>query len=274
MARFIVGDIQGCFAELKQLLEHVQFNPQFDELWCVGDLVGRGPESLATLNFIRSLGDAAKIVLGNHDLNLLAVLLNVREADPRDQLTAITALPETEKQALVDWLVQQPLMRQSADKLVMSHAGIYPWWSIEQAQCYANEVSEALQQAWKNQSLANFLHSMYGNEPASWSPNLSGADRIRFIINAFTRMRFCEPNGQLNFSNKSAPNGDNSSNLVPWFTLWEIDDATLVFGHWAALMGVTHRDDIIGLDTGCVWGEYLTLLQWPSGQRNSVKAHT
>lgn len=273
MARYIVGDIQGCALELKHLLAKVNFKPQFDELWCVGDLVGRGPDSLATLKFIQRLGPAAKIVLGNHDLNLLAVLLNVREADPRDKLDAIIALPDAEKQQLIAWLVQQPLMRQTSDRLVMSHAGIYPWWTVEQAQSYADEVSAALQQAWQQHTLGEFLQSMYGNQPNLWSESLSGHERVRFIINAFTRMRFCDQHGHLNFTEKSAPPPKpREDGLVPWFELWDIDAATLVFGHWAALMGHTHREDVIGLDTGCVWGKHLTLLHWPSGKRSSVAA--
>lgn len=275
MARYIVGDIQGCLTELKQLLAQVNFSPVFDELWCVGDLVGRGPDSLATLNFIKGLGASASVVLGNHDLNLLAVLLNVREADPRDKLETIISLPEADKHQLINWLVQQPLMLQSNDQLVMSHAGVYPWWSVEQAQSYANEVTDALQQAWQSGQLAVFLQSMYGNQPTLWSDALRGDERRRFIINAFTRMRYCNQQGHLNFTCKTAPQAlgaDNEDGLVPWFELWDIDAVTLVFGHWAALMGNTGRDDIIGLDTGCVWGEYLSLLHWQSGKRSSVPA--
>lgn len=273
MARYIVGDIQGCALELKQLLAKVNFKPQFDQLWCVGDLVGRGPDSLATIQFLQRLGDAVKIVLGNHDLNLLSVLLNVREADPRDKLDAIIALPDLEKQQLITWLVQQPLMRQIDDQVVISHAGVYPWWTVAQAQTYANEVSQALQQAWQQNTLGEFLQSMYGNEPNIWSNDLCGPERIRFIINAFTRMRFCDQEGHLNFSAKTSPAEQTAdADLVPWFELWDIDRATLVFGHWAALMGKTHREDVIGLDTGCVWGNRLTLLHWPSGKRSSVAA--
>lgn len=275
MARYIVGDIQGCLTELKQLLAQVNFNAAFDELWCVGDLVGRGPDSLATLTFIHDLGASAKIVLGNHDLNLLAVLMNVREADPRDKLEAIIALPEVDKQQLISWLVQQPLMLQSDDNMVMSHAGIYPWWSVAQAQNYANEVSDALQHAWQNGQLPAFLQTMYGNQPSVWSESLRGVERQRFVINAFTRMRYCDQHGHLNFTCKTAPQAlskDNNDGLVPWFELWDIDSVTLVFGHWATLMGNTGRDDIIGLDTGCVWGEYLSLLHWPSGKRSSAPA--
>lgn len=275
MARYIVGDIQGCAAQLIQALEKVKFNQQYDELWCVGDLVGRGPSSLRTLEIIRDLGDAAKIVLGNHDLNLLAVLMNVREADPRDKLTALLALPPAKKQQWIEWLVHQPLLRRSDDNLVMTHAGIYPWWSIDAAQQYANEVSQALQTAWRNETLAEFLNKMYGNQPTQWHNELVGDERIRFIINAFTRMRFCDHQGHLDFSIKLSPDDSQvPAHLVPWFELWDIEETTLVFGHWAALMGQTMRDDVIGLDTGCVWDEHLTLLHWPSGQRSRVKANS
>ncbi|RWU09023.1 symmetrical bis(5'-nucleosyl)-tetraphosphatase [Pseudidiomarina gelatinasegens] len=267
MARYLVGDIQGCAEQVSKVLEQASFNPKFDELWCVGDLVGRGPASLRSLEIVRELGASAHIVLGNHDLNLLAVLCGVREADPKDKLGAILALTDAEKRDWIGWLVQQPLLLRSNDNLVMTHAGIYPWWTIDQAENYANEVSTALQTAWTNDQLPGFLQSMYGNEPSQWTDDLQGDERIRFIINAFTRMRFCDTGGHLNFSVKTAPNDPNvPEHLVPWFELWDVSDTTLVFGHWAALMGNTQRDDVIALDTGCVWGEHLTLMQWPNGQ--------
>lgn len=272
MSRYIVGDIQGCATELKLLLQQVGFDPSFDQLWCVGDLVGRGPDSLACLQFLHDLGSSAKVVLGNHDLNLMAILAGVRAAHPSDKLDAIVALPQLEQQHWLAWLVQQPLMLTSNDGLVMSHAGIYPWWSLAEAQDYADETSAALQQAWQQQQLGEWLASMYGNEPNRWHPDLSGADRHRFIINALTRMRYCRvpPSydyGELELTCKTAPQQQrHPSDLVPWYELTEVTDNCLVFGHWAALMGQTQRDDVIGLDTGCVWGNQLTLLRWPTGE--------
>jgi len=205
MARYLVGDIQGCAAPLKLALKQVKFDTKFDELWCVGDIIGRGPSPLECLELLRDMGTSTKIVLGNHDLNLLAVLSGVREANPNDQLDTVVNLPESEKREWIEWLVHKPLLVRSEDNLVMTHAGIYPWWSVTEAESYANEVSEALQQAWRSNKLNEFLVAMYGNEPTQWSTSLKGMDRIRFFINVFTRMRFCDLSGHLNFSVKKSP---------------------------------------------------------------------
>ncbi|RUO52404.1 symmetrical bis(5'-nucleosyl)-tetraphosphatase [Pseudidiomarina homiensis] len=267
MARYFVGDLQGCVKQLDTLLATVNFDRRFDELWCVGDIVARGPDSLACLERLHELGSAAKCVLGNHDLNLLAVLTGVRKANPKDKLDAILALPAEEQRQWIDFLVQQPLL-QHADDVVMTHAGLFPQWSLAEAKGYADEVSESLQRAWRFQKLGPWLNKMYGNEPACWSPKLSGPERIRFIINAFTRMRFLDHQQCLNLTVKTAPNDDTKAQgLLPWFAHWQPQQFSLVFGHWAALQGQTQRDDVIGLDTGCVWGEHMTLLRWPDGQR-------
>lgn len=271
MTRYIVGDIQGCAKELRQVLDKASFNPKYDELWCVGDIVARGPESLEALQFIRSLGSAARCVLGNHDLNLLAVLCGVRKANPADKLDAILALSDDEQRELIHWFCQQPLLLESHD-MVMTHAGIYPWWSLTEAASYAEEVSRQLREACAEDALAGWLKEMYGNEPARWSDNLAGADRTRFVINALTRMRFCHHDGRLDFDAKGRPKTDNHSDLVPWYELAPVTDKSVVFGHWAALEGETGRDDVIGLDTGCVWGNELTLLSWPDGRRYTQPA--
>ncbi len=273
MARYIVGDIQGCLRELKLLLHQVEFNPKFDELWCVGDIVGRGPDSLGCLKLLRQLGQAVKIVLGNHDLNLLAVLCGVRKAHPSDQLESILALPEAERNDWIQWLVQQPLLLRSSDQLVMTHAGIYPWWSITEAEALANEVSQQLQAAWHEQQLPSVLKQMYGDGPEQWHASLTGAERLRFIINAFTRMRYCYADSRLELKTKTAPHSlPADSELVPWFEFWNPTAETLVFGHWAALHGNTARDDVLGLDTGCVWGEKMTMMRWPNRQRITCRA--
>lgn len=267
MARYLVGDLQGCVTQLEQLLAQVQFDPIRDELWCVGDLVARGPDSLDCLRLCRQLGSAFKAVLGNHDLNLLALLIGVRQANPKDRLGAILDLSATERQRWLEFLIQLPLMRMT-DDLVMTHAGIFPGWQLCEAQAYADEVSTSLRSAYADGTLAEWLTTMYGNEPACWSENLRGAERLRFMINAFTRMRFLTTNDCLNLSVKEAPSKQlRAQGLRPWFEAWPSSEMTLVFGHWAALQGRTERADVIGLDTGCVWGEHMTLMRWPDRQR-------
>lgn len=266
MALYLVGDIQGCYAELDKLLERVAFNPRFDQLWAVGDLVARGPDSLAVLQLFQRLGPAAATVLGNHDLHLLSILCGVKSAKPADRLDAIAALPARQRDDIIQWLVHCPLLLQQ-QHLVVTHAGIYPWWSVAEAAGYAEEVSASLQSAWQQQTLSDWLTRMYGNQPEQWQPQLQGEQRIRFIINAFTRMRFCTADGRLNFTAKQAPAAaDLERGLIPWFELWQPSEQRLLFGHWAALAGATGRDDVIGLDSGCVWGQHLTLWRWPDGQ--------
>lgn len=267
MARYIVGDLQGCLEPLNNLLDQVDFDPKFDQLWCVGDLIARGPDSLACIRRMQELGNAAKVVLGNHDINLLAVLTGVREANPEDKLDAILALPEAEQNELMNWLVKQPLLR-VCDDMVMTHAGIYPWWSLADAQNYAHELSQSMQRAWRCKMLGPWLDLMYGNEPNVWHEHMTRPDHLRFVMNALTRMRYVYHDGRLEFDCKEPPSEQTrSKDLVPWFELWEPDHKTVFFGHWAALHGRTHRDDVIGLDTGCVWGEHMTMLRWPTGQR-------
>jgi bis(5'-nucleosyl)-tetraphosphatase (symmetrical) len=266
MALYLVGDIQGCYAELDTLLARVAFNPRFDRLWAVGDLVARGPDSLAVLQLFQQLGPAAATVLGNHDLHLLSVLTGVKQAKPADRLDSLLQLPIAQREGIIDWLCQCPLLLQQ-QQLVVTHAGIYPWWTVAAARGYAHEVSISLQAAWRQQRLSSWLTAMYGNQPEQWHNDLSGEPRIRFIINALTRMRFCYADGRLDFAAKQPPTENPSaSGLIPWFELWQPGEHRLVFGHWAALAGATGRDDVIGLDSGCVWGEHLTLWRWPDGQ--------
>lgn len=266
MALYLVGDIQGCYGELSTLLDRVAFNPRFDQLWAVGDLVARGPDSLAVLQLFQQLGPAAATVLGNHDLHLLSILSGVKQPKAADRLDALLALSVSQREAIIDWLCQCPLILQQ-HQLVVSHAGIYPWWTVPEAVSYAAEVSTSLQAAWQHQQLSHWLTAMYGNQPEQWHPSLQGEQRIRFIVNAFTRMRFCYADGRLDFAAKQSPTQNNISNgLIPWYELWQPSEHRLVFGHWAALAGATGRDDIIGLDSGCVWGEHLTLWRWPDGQ--------
>lgn len=262
MARYIVGDLQGCRAELDALLERVAFNPRHDQLWCVGDLIARGPDSLGCWQLARQLGSSFQMTLGNHDLNLLAILLGQRQPNRKDKLDALLNQSSADRDALVEWLCHQPLMRSDYD-CVMSHAGIYPWWTTTEARTYAAEIEQILKSSHAEE-LHVFLAAMYGNEPHQWRDDLEGAERSRFIVNAFTRMRFCTSDGGLDLAAKMAPDAaDKPDHLLPWFELWPVTEQTLLFGHWAALMGNTGRDDVIGLDTGCVWGERMTLMRWP-----------
>ncbi|WP_261816576.1 symmetrical bis(5'-nucleosyl)-tetraphosphatase [Vibrio gallicus] len=256
MSTYIVGDIQGCLQELKLLLSKVQFNPNIDTLWVAGDLVARGPESLQTLRFIKSLGDSAKVVLGNHDLHLLAVSLGIHKVKEKDK-TAPILLAE-DKQDLLDWLRHQPLLAEHSD-FVLSHAGIYPLWDLNTSRSLAKEIETILQgEHWQQ-----LIRDMYANQPIIWSSNLTGIERHRFIINAFTRMRYCDQQGRLDMANKLSPEQLDDNPLIPWFDLPQRVplEKTAIFGHWAALMGLT-TEHVIGLDTGCVWGNHMTILRW------------
>lgn len=256
MALYLVGDIHGCARELETLLSRVSFDPDQDTLWSVGDLIGRGPQPLEVLQLLDSLGSAFQCVAGNHDLNLLSVLCGVRPANAKDNTAAILNSPQ--RDYWVDWLRQQPLLLKHPDApLVMVHAGIYPGWSIKQAQQLANEASQTLQ----SDHFVSFLQDMYSNKPAIWNDRLQGTERFRFIINAFTRMRFCrrqEESIALDLDCKVPP-GDAPVPLKPWFEFWPESSVTVAFGHWAALNGESRRKDVVALDTGCVWGNKLTL---------------
>ncbi|MFV8460143.1 bis(5'-nucleosyl)-tetraphosphatase (symmetrical) ApaH [Vibrio campbellii] len=266
MSNYIVGDIQGCFDELQLLLETINFNPQKDTLWVAGDLVARGPKSLETLRFIRSLGDSAKVVLGNHDLHLLAVSLGLFSAKPKDKTQAI--LDAEDREPLLKWLRQQPLIQEHPE-FVMSHAGISPQWNLERARIENQEVV-ALLQSDKWQWL---IENMYSNTPDLWDVNLHDIERYRYAINSFTRMRFCFTDARLDMVCKLPPSEITNEPLVPWFDLPQRIklDKTVVFGHWAALEGYQDKD-VIGLDTGCVWGGELTALRWEDKQFFTQKA--
>ena len=264
MARYAVGDLQGCHREFVALLERLAFNPATDQLWLAGDLVNRGPGSLECLREVHALGDAARVVLGNHDLHLLAVARGGASTKRSDTLDAILAAPERE--TLLDWLQQQPLAVAENDQL-MVHAGLLPQWSCEQALGVAAEVQSRL----TGPGGGAFLEQMYGNQPACWRDDLDGIERLRVIVNAFTRMRFIDADGCLDFVAKegldSAPAG-----FAPWFSYPRHDDPQIIFGHWAALAGQTPGSRIRAeaLDTGCVWGGRLTALNLDSGERISV----
>ncbi len=255
MARYVIGDLQGCLEPLQRLLHLLKFKSDRDQLFFAGDLVNRGPQSLEVLRLLRSLHSNAATVLGNHDLHLLA-----HHFDPQrplrkgDTLQAILNAPDRE--ALIEWLLQQPLALQPAqsDALIV-HAGIVPQWDAAQTLALAHQTSLALQQR-----PAAMLGAMYGNEPDLWNEDLSGADRHRFVINALTRLRFCLPDGKINLKLKCAP-AEAPTPWQPWFEHTHRRSAAtrVIFGHWSAL-GFMRRPRLIALDTGCVWGGQLTAI--------------
>lgn len=256
MANYIIGDIQGCLDELQLLLDSAQFDANKDTLWFAGDLVARGPKSLETLRFVKSLSSSAKVCLGNHDLHLIAVSLGLHKAKPKDKTQPILDAKDGEE--LLYWLRQQPLLLEH-DEFVVCHAGISPQWSLDQARHFAQQVETHLQGDHWQQLIAE----MYGNQPDYWLPELSGIDLWRYTINAYTRMRFCDSAGRLDMACKLPPAEVVSSNLVPWFEHPNRQplDKTVLFGHWAALGGYV-SEAVIGLDTGCVWGGELTMIRW------------
>ena len=258
MATYIVGDIQGCYDELQQLLVLADFDRHKDELWITGDLVSRGPKSLQTLRFVKSLGANAKVVLGNHDLHLLAIWKGIFDAKDKEQLSDLLSAPDCDE--LLEWLRFQPLtLRHPEFNFVMVHAGISPQWTIEQAEALATEVEQQL----RSDQLTNLLQKMYSDYPNNWSDDLTGIERYRFIINVLTRMRFCFFDGSLELKSTDSPEQVDANVLKPWFDITPRDHNTpIVFGHWAALLGNIDIKGLYALDTGCVWGNSLTMLRW------------
>ena len=266
MATYVIGDVQGCFDALQALLLKINYQAGTDQLWFVGDLVNRGPQSLEVLRFVQALGSQQVVVLGNHDLHLLAVAAGIRAMKTKDTLAPILAAPDGAD--LLQWLRSRPLLYHDPKfNCVMSHAGIAPMWDLEQAIRYADEVSAALQSA----SYLAFLAEMFGDTPACWSDDLTGMARLRCIVNYFTRMRFCTGTGALDFAYKGTI-ADHPDNLCPWFEVptRKLLPVKILFGHWAALNGKTNTADIVALDTGCVWGRCLTALRLEDWHRFSV----
>jgi len=256
VTRYAVGDIQGCDEELQTLLERLKFSADRDQLWLVGDLVNRGPDSLPALRRVRSLGDNAVVVLGNHDLHLLAVAHGARRPRPSDTLDEVLAAPD--RDALLEWLITRPLAHaQGADLMV--HAGLVPQWTVAGTLALAREVGEAL----RHDPRALFEH-MYGNEPDRWDERLAGVQRLRFAINVLTRLRVCTADGRVDLGVKGEPPSPPSP-LRPWFAHAEraSREARVIFGHWSAL-GLVREHGVIGLDTGCVWGGALSAVDLDS----------
>lgn len=261
MARYAVGDIQGCYAPLQCLLGDVNFDQNVDELWVAGDLVNRGPQSLEVLRLIKQLGQAAKVVLGNHDLHLLAISHGAKKLSSKDTLAAI--FDAADGNDLLTWLQQQKLLLVSDDEQwVMSHAGIPPMWSLAKAQSLAAEVEITLQ----SDNAGDFFNNMYGNQPSQWDESLTGYERLRCITNYLTRMRFCTQQGRLDLEDKASTHSKKTG-FDAWFRFpHQLGTSKLLFGHWAALNGHTESSQFIGLDTGCVWGQTLTMVRLDDGQ--------
>ena len=271
MATYAIGDIQGCYDQLIQLLDKVNFDPAADKLWAVGDLINRGPKSLETLRFLKSLGNTFTTVLGNHDLHFVAMATGAQTHGKKDTLQDILDDPECLEYC--HWLRQQPMI--NCEKLdtesgrqtfLMVHAGIAPGWSFKKARMYGAEVEAVL----KSDKCNKFLNRMYGDEPDIWHDGLTGMERLRVITNYLTRVRFCNEETQLNLAIKTGPK-TAPVGFRPWFEYQQLTpDKVIIFGHWATLEGVTNWPNIHALDTGCVWGRELTALRLEDKQRYSV----
>ncbi|MFT3812270.1 MAG: symmetrical bis(5'-nucleosyl)-tetraphosphatase [Acidovorax sp.] len=259
MALYCIGDLQGCDGALERLLAHMGFSPSRDTVYLLGDLVNRGPDSAAVLRRCMAHEGALRPLLGNHDLHLLAAAHGARKPSRRDTLAAVLQAPD--RDALLGWLREQPLAREHAhagERLLMVHAGLLPAWSADDALALAAEVQAVL----RGPGLPAFLHAMYGNQPDRWSDGLTGTERLRVIVNALTRLRFCTPEGVMDFESSESA-ATPPAGLVPWFDAPARRSAgTLVaFGHWSTL-GYLNRPDVLALDTGCVWGGCLSAVRF------------
>lgn len=256
MAVYAIGDIQGCYDPLQRLLELIRFDPAADTLWLTGDLINRGPKSVAVMRLVKDLGGQAVTVLGNHDLTLLAVAEGFVPLKRKDTFHEILEAPDRED--LIHWLRHRPMLHHDPHLgYVMVHAGLPPQWDLALATGCARELEAVLQ----GERHRDFLAQMFGSEPRVWHEGLTGVERLRFTVNALTRMRFCHEDGSLNFDQKGPP-GSQPKDLKPWFLAPGRRNADLkvVFGHWAAL-GYYRDRGIYALDSGCVWGGQLTALR-------------
>lgn len=256
MATYAIGDIQGCYDELARLLDQLRFDPTNDRIWSVGDLVNRGPKSLEVLRFFKSLGECAAVVLGNHDLHLLALAAGNQRHARDSTVDAILQAPDRDE--LLDWLRHRPLFHLSAKKgYAMVHAGLPPQWDCTQAKALAGELETAL----RDPGYQDFLQGIYGNEPSRWRDDLRGMDRLRFIVNCLTRLRYCDGEGTLLLKEKALP-GQEPEEALPWFRVpgRRSRDERIIFGHWSTL-GHMAEDNVWALDSGCVWGGQLTAMR-------------
>lgn len=267
MAEYAIGDIQGCFEALQRLLDHIRFNDQQDRLWFVGDLVNRGPDSLAVLRFIKNLKKTPRVVLGNHDIHLLNQLFGTQSRYNKED-TFQDILNACDREELGQWLRVQPLLYHDEKlNVVMCHAGINPRWSLKAAKKYAQEFSQKL----KGDHYKEYLSALYGNEPNFYTDSLSDVEKMRVICNYFTRMRLCDENAHLILNYKGALE-HAPLHQFPWYAVphrYMIEE-TIVFGHWAALKGHCSAPNIYAIDTGCVWGGPLTALRLEDKQRFTV----
>ena len=261
MSTYAIGDIQGCYSELQNLLNEINFDERRDELWFAGDLVNKGPKSLQTLRFIKALGVNAKITLGNHDLHLLAVAKNIRPLLKKDTIQEILAADDVEE--LIDWLKSRPLLITDDNlNFTMVHAGLPPQWSLENAKEFAKECELILQ----SEKINKLLAEMYGDTPNIWVNSLQDYAKQRFIINCFTRIRFCNSDGMLDFDTKVAPGKQNTS-LIPWYSLpnRKTKDNKIIFGHWSTVRIGNEKNfkqyNVYPIDTGCLWGGRLTAMR-------------
>lgn len=262
MSTYVIGDVHGCIRSLSQLLARIKPTDE-DALWFVGDLVNRGPDGLAVLRLIQSLPNAVA-VLGNHDLHLLALYHGVRRFPVSEPLAAILDAPDVD--ALCVWLQALPLLHHDETSgYVMVHAGLWPFWTLGQAKALAKEAEQGIAAGGPD-----FWPALYGNLPALWSEDLAGMERLRFIINAFTRMRYCDAHGALELT-ETGPLGSQTQGLMPWFGLPDrVDGPPIVFGHWASLQGVSGLAGVHAVDTGCAWGKELTAMRLADGKRFAV----
>lgn len=272
MAVYCIGDVQGCDSALGRLLDTIGFSASRDTVYLLGDLVNRGPDSAAVLRRCMAYGDAIRCLLGNHDLHLLATAHGARQASRRDTIAPVLDAPDA--MALLGWLRNQPLARTHAhgdQQLLMVHAGVLPGWSAGDVLARAEEVHAVL----RSDRLPEFLRSMYGNTPDRWSDGLGGDDRLRVIVNALTRLRFCSPEGAMDFDSSEAASAAPPG-LVPWFDApaRRAAGTVIAFGHWSTL-GWLNRSDVIGLDTGCVWGGCLSAVRFGAtlGERELLQVH-
>ena len=254
MALYLIGDVQGCNDALGHLLEKLQFSPSRDTLFLLGDLVNRGPDSLGVLRRVMALGSSAQCLLGNHDLHLLAMHLGLHPLKRGDTVQDILQAPD--RDALMHWLRHQSMALQQ-DGVLMVHAGVLPQWSVTQTLQLAGEVEGVL----RSEGWADFIAQMYGNQPAQWRDELQGIERLRVVVNALTRLRFCTPEGEMEFAHHRGLD-ETPSGYLPWFDVPGRQTAphTVAFGHWSALKPL-QRSDVLEMDTGCVWGGCLSALQ-------------
>lgn len=261
---YLLGDLQGCCDPLERLLQTIDFSPSRDHLYVLGDLVNRGPDSLGVLRRLRGLGNAATSLLGNHDLHLLAVAHGVRKPHRSDTLGAILTAPDRDD--WLDWIRQQRLAVHEQGWL-MVHAGVVPQWDAAQTVALAREVEAML----AGPDLGEFLTSMYGNEPARWDDSLQGVPRWRCVVNVLTRLRFCAEDGTMEFATKDGSHGAPEG-FMPWFEVpgRRTAGTPVAFGHWSTL-GLINRDDLLALDTGCVWGGQLSAVRVDGATRELIQ---